>query len=181
MQNWYKQSFRRSLLDMHIEDWDDTYLSKFDENEIFRNFKEANIKSPMIYIQSHVGYCYWPTKSGHLHKAFAGREDAVRNLFRLCAGAGMDPIAYYSLIYNNWAYDKYPEWRMRNTFGKGSRDGGNRYGLCCPNNIEYREFVAAQTAEFSGYFDFFGIWLDMTFWPMVCYCPSCRKRWESDC
>ena len=115
-----------------------------------------------------------------MHKAFVGREDAVKNLFNLCTSAGLTPIVYYSLIYNNWAYDVYPDWRMRNVQGKGSRDGGNRYGLCCPNNQEYRDFVTAQIAEFCEYFDFNGIWLDMTFWPMVCYCSSCKKRWEAE-
>ena len=180
MKDWYKSSFRRSLLDMHIEEWDDRFLSLFDENEIFRCVREAHIKSPMFYLQSHVGYCYWPTKSGHMHKAFEGREGAVRDLFRLCAEAGMDPVAYYSLIYNNWAYGEHPEWRMLNAHGRGSRDGGNRYGLCCPNNMGYRDFVAEQIAEFSDYFEFYGIFLDMTFWPMVCYCPSCRDRWETE-
>ena len=60
----------------------------------------------------------------------------------------------------------------------GLRQLGKRYGLCCPNNMEYRNFVREQMAEFCDYFDFEGIFLDMTFWPMVCYCDECRARWR---
>lgn len=180
MSTWYKNSFRRNLIDMHIDEWKDEFLSQFNENEYFKILKAGDIRSPMLYIQSHVGVCYWPTKSGHMHKAFEGREDAVRRLFELCKEDGMDVIAYYSLIYNNWAYKEYPDWRMINVHDKGSRDSGNRYGLCCPNNMKYREFIATQMNEFCDYFDFCGIFLDMTFWPMICYCPSCRKRWEEE-
>ncbi|HTZ52537.1 MAG TPA: hypothetical protein VMF68_12800, partial [Spirochaetia bacterium] len=104
MSPWYEKSFRRNLVDMHIEDWDDSFLSKFDPQEYFRNLQTARVASPMIYIQSHVGLCYWPTRTGRMHKAFQGREDGMKRLFDLCHGAGMDVIAYYSLIYNNWAY-----------------------------------------------------------------------------
>ncbi len=27
---WYKSSYRRNLIDMHIDDWDDSFLSKLD-------------------------------------------------------------------------------------------------------------------------------------------------------
>jgi hypothetical protein len=46
--------------------------------------------------------------------------------------------------------------------------------------MEYRDFVRAQMAEFCDYFDFEGVFLDMTFWPLVCYCDECRARWERE-
>lgn len=181
MTDWYKKSFRRSLVDMHIEEWDKEFLSKFDPDEYFQALKTGNVQSPMIYIQSHVGYCYWPTTdNGHMHNAFKGRESAMRRLFDLCHDDGMDVIAYYSLIFNNWAYEAHPEWRMLNIAGKGSRSDGSRYGLCCPNSQGYREFVFTQIKEFCSYFDFEGIFFDMTFWPMICYCDDCKARWAKE-
>jgi hypothetical protein len=180
MRDWYKNRFRRNLIDMHIEEWDREFLSKFDPDVYFNNLKEANINAPMIYLQSHVGLCYWPTKSGKMHEGFKGREDLTRRLVDKCHEAGMDVIAYYTLIYNNWAYKQHPEWQMRDVHNHGSRFDGNRYGLCCPNSKGYRDFIIEQIAEFSDYFQFEGIFLDMTFWPMVCYCDSCRKRWEEE-
>ncbi len=180
MAEWYKKSFRRTLLDMHIEDWDESFLSKYDPEEYFHALQRARITSPMIYVQSHVGLCYWPTKSGIMHKAFTGKEDTVKHLFDLCHKAGMDVILYYSVIFNNREYDRHEEWRMLDLNGQGSRENGVRYGLCCPNSPGYRAFVLEQIEEFSSYFDFEGVFFDMTFWPEVCYCSSCRKRWEEE-
>ena len=177
---WYKERFRRNLVDMHIEDWDSVFLSEFDPDKYVELLKLGHINAPMLYFQSHVGLCYWPTKSGKMHSGFIGREDAMKQVERKCHEAGMNVIAYYSLIYNNWAYGEHPEWRMRNLNGEGSRANGNRYGLCCPNSQEYRAFVEEQVRELCEYFDFESIFFDMTFWPMVCYCDHCRARWERE-
>jgi Beta-galactosidase len=179
-EKWYQKSYRRNLVDMHIEEWHEEFLARFDPEAYFENLKRAHIKSPMLYIQSHVGYCNWPTKSGHMHNAFRGREQAMRDLFDLCHAEGMDVVAYYSLIFNNWAHDTYPEWRMLDSGRNGSRKNGNRYGLCCPNNKGYRSFILKQINEFCHYFNFEGVFFDMTFWPMVCYCDSCKARWEQE-
>jgi hypothetical protein len=50
-------------------------------------------------------------------KAFVGRERCGQASLDLCHADGMDVVAYYSLIYNNWAYDKHPERRMRDSTG----------------------------------------------------------------
>lgn len=178
MKQWYKEKFRRTLLDMHIEDWDEQFLAQFDPEQYFHLLKKAKITAPMIYIQSHVGLCYWPTQSGVMHKAFVGKEDQIRKLIDLCHSDGMAVVVYYSIIFNNREYERHPEWRMLDAYGKGSRDHGGRYGLCCPNNVEYREFVKKQIKEFCEYFDFEGVFFDMTFWPEVCYCESCQEKWK---
>lgn len=176
----YRDKLRRTLMDMHIENWNPEFMSQFDPEAYFESLKIAKINAPMIYIQSHVGLCYWPTKSGEMHSGLIGKEDAMKRLFDLCHDDGMAVVAYYSIIYNNWAYHEHPEWQMRDLEGRGSRATGKRYGLCCPNNMEYRDFIRTQMAEFCDYFDFEGIFLDMTFWPMVCYCDECRARWEKE-
>lgn len=176
MCSWYKHNYRRTLLDMHIEDWDEQFFSKFDPRDYFEKLKIAEITAPMIYVQSHVGLCYWPTQSGRMHRGFLGKEDQIRRLFDLCHEAGMDVVLYYSIIYNNVEYERHPEWRMRDHQGRSSRDHGGRYGLCCPNHEGYRAFVKEQIKEFCEYFDFEGVFFDMTFWPEVCYCDSCRKK-----
>lgn len=180
MSMWYENKFRRTLLDMHIEDWDDSFLSKFSPEEYFDALKTADVNAVMIYVQSHVGLCYWPTKTGVMHRAYIGDEGKTKRLFELCKSAGMSVILYYSIIYNNREYERHPEWRLIDANGRGSRDNGSRYGLCCPNNMEYLTFVKQQIAEFSEYFEYDGVFFDMTFWPGACYCPSCRKRWQDE-
>lgn len=191
---WYKNNFRRHLCDMHIDEWDESFLSEFSPEEYVANLKKAKIQNAMLYFQSHVGLCYYPTKSGKIHNGFAGKEDAMRQLAELCHKENISVTGYYSLIYNTWAHDKYPEWRLVDEYGKSSREAKGtvadmefadnskaaRYGLCCPNNPEYRGFVATQIKEMSEYFTVDGMFYDMLFWPHMCYCNACKKRWAEE-
>ncbi|MBQ8431705.1 MAG: alpha-L-fucosidase [Clostridia bacterium] len=177
-QQWYEKSFRRNLVDMHIEDWDERFLSQFSPEDYVENLKRAKIKSAMLYFHSHVGYSYYPTKSGKMHRGLVGREDAMRRLADLCHENGMDVIGYYSLIFNTYEEDRHPEWRIMDGEEDDSskRQRGSRYGHCCPNNPEYREYVKTQMREIADYFTVEGMFYDMTYWSGVCHCPHCTKR-----
>ena len=186
---WYENAWRRHLCDMHIEDWSPEFLSEFNPETYLENLKKAKIQNAMIYFQSHVGLCYYPTKTGKMHRAFRGKEDMVKRLTELCHEAGISVTGYYSLIYNNCEHDRHPEWRMLEQNGKSKRENNSnmfsefannaifRYGLCCPNNMEYRAFVSEQIREMAEYFTFDGMFFDMLFWPHMCYCDSCKARW----
>jgi hypothetical protein len=183
--NWLKREYRRCLVDMHIEDWNEEFLSKFEPSEYINTMEKAGVKGVMIYAHSHVGLCNWPTKAGQMHRGLKGR-DIVDETFRLAHSKGMDVILYYSLIYDNWAYDAHPGWRIKDVRGRNSREGnwhGKRYGWCCPNNLEYREYTRTQIEDFCGRYDFESVFFDMLFWPEVCYCDSCRERYfrETGC
>jgi len=179
---WYKKSYRRNLVDMHIEDWNEQFLSQYDPKNYVEMLKLANVKSAMIYANSHVGYCYWTTKSGHMHNGIRGR-DVLGEIIDLCHKEGIDVILYYSLIFNNWAYEQHPEWRIVDLNGKPSRERpgrAGRYGVCCPNSPGYRRFVSDQIEELCQNYNFEGIFFDMTFWPAVCYCSNCKKRYREE-
>ncbi len=192
---WYKNAFRRHLCDMHIDDWDETFLSKFSPEIYVENLKKAKIQSAMLYFQSHVGLCYYPTKTAKMHAGFVGKEDAMRRLVDLCHENGIYVTGYYSLIYNTWAHDNYPQWRMLGENGKSRREVKGavsemefsdtsskqaRYGFCCPNNPQYRAFVEAQIKEMADYFTVDGMFYDMLFWPHMCYCEHCQKKWAEE-
>ena len=204
---WYEKAFRRHLCDMHIEDWHPDFLAQFDPSEYLENLKRAKIQNAMIYFQSHVGLCNFPTKVGKMHNAFRGKEDRIKKLTELCREAGISVTGYYSLIYNNVEHDRHPDWRMVMSNGYSKRGlsaeiaakrlsaekagsasmesefagkGLSRYGFCCPNNMEYRAFVTQQIKEMAEYFTFDGIFFDMLFWPHMCYCDSCKERWAKE-
>ena len=166
---------------MHIEDWDESFLSEFDPEEYVANLKRAHIEGAMLYFQSHVGHCYFPTKVGHMHSAFKGREDMMRRVVELCRREGIYVIGYYSLIYNNVEADRHPDWCMISAEdGKASRQKGIRYGHCCINNPEYLEFVRAQIREMAEYFTVDGMFYDMLFYPSLCDCENCRRRYLAE-
>lgn len=192
---WYEKSYRRHLCDMHIDDWDESFLSEFSPEVYVENLKKANIQNAMLYFQSHVGLCYYPTASGKLHAGFVGKEDAMRRTAELCHKEGIHVTGYYSLVYNTWAHDQFPAWRMLGENGKSRREVKGtveqmefsdssskqaRYGFCCPNNPDYRAFTATQIKEMAQYFQVEGMFYDMLFWPHLCYCEHCQKRWAEE-
>ena len=178
---WYQGSYRRNLVDMHIEAWDESFLSKLDPKVYVEMLKTANVQSAMVYANSHIGYCYWPTKSGEMHRGLRGK-DIFGQITSLCRKEGMDVIAYYTLIFNNWAYDHDPSWRILYNGGTPSRDIPplGRYGVVCPNNAGYRAFIEAQVTELLTAYALEGIFFDMTFWPGVCYCAACKDRYARE-
>lgn len=181
---WFTKSYRRGLMDMHIEDWSDEFMSRYDPKTYVDLLKKANFQSIMIYTNSHIGYCYWPTKSGVEHKCTAGR-DILGKFLDYANSAGLDTILYYSLIFNIWAYENHEDWRIKYYDGSYSRSNGKlslgRAGVCCPNSRGYREFIEKQVKELCENYSFDGIFYDMTFWPpSVCYCDSCKERYDRE-
>ncbi len=177
---WYKTSFRRNLVDMHIADWSDEFLSKLSAEKYLDCLKRAKVKSAMIYFQNHNGHCYFPTKVGHVHRAFENGENQIKKLVDLCHGNDIDVIGYYSVVYNTYEHDRHPEWRLYGPDGKSLREKGSRYGHLCPNNPEHRAFVKTQIEEILDYFDVDGMFYDMLFWPQHCDCEHCRARWKRE-
>ena len=193
---WYSNLYRRHLCDMHIEDDKDVYLARFSPDEYIKNLKNCKANYAMLYYQSHVGLCYYPTESGVMHKAFEGNEDAMRRLESLCHENGIKVIGYYSLIFNTREHDRHPKWRMLTDNGQSRRERGgmqtdgpafaskqmSRYGLCCPNNAEYTDFVKTQIDEILEYFNPDALFFDMPFWPWpsTCHCDSCKARWARE-
>ena len=178
---WFQRSYRRNLVDMHIEDWDESFLSKLDPKNYVEMLKTAHVKSAMVYANSHIGLCYWPTKSGQMHRGIGGR-DTFGEIAELCHREGIDVVAYYTLVFNNWAYDHDPSWRILYDGGTPSRDIPplGRYGVVCPNNAGYRAFVEAQVEEICTSYRLEGVFFDMTFWPGVCSCAACRGRYAQE-
>ena len=192
---WYSNLYRRHLMDMHIADWDDSFLSEFSPEEYVENLKRADINVAMLYYQSHAGLCYYPTKIGVMHRAFVGKEDMMLRVEKLCREAGIKTVGYYSPIYDTCQHDLHPEWRILEPSGMSRRQKGDnggatmafastqlaRYGLCCPNNLDYRQFVFDQIDEMLDYFSPEGMFFDMPFWPGGgCYCKWCRERWARE-
>ena len=179
---WYSDKYRRHLLDMHINDDRDEYMSEFSPKEYLRMLKLGNIQVAMIYLQSHVGLCNWPTKSGKTHRHFEKNPDEIKRLIDMCREDGIKVVGYYSLNFNQWAHDTNPQWRMLEINGESSRvnDKTERAGLCCPNNLGYREFVFRQIDEMLDFFEMDGIFFDMLYWPQTCYCDCCRERYKAE-
>jgi putative glycosyl hydrolase-like family 6 (GHL6) protein len=174
---WYRMAYRRNVIDMHITDWNEKLLSEFNPENYVEMLRLSQVKSAVACAQSHVGLSNFPTKVGRIHNGMKSK-DHLRRVIELCHKSGIGVQLYFSVIFDRWAYDNHPDWRIILVNGKES-DEKSRQGLNCPNS-PYREYVAARIEEICQQFDFEGIRFDMTFWPAVCYCSHCHKRFETE-
>ena len=168
---------------MHIDDWNETFLSKLDVDEYVDALVDAGVQAAMVKAKPHTGLCYWPCDAGRMHKSLKG-WDFFGSMVEKCHANGIAVIAYFTQIFDNWAYDNHPDWRLIAPDGMTFREyrgrdhfRNGRYGIVCPNNPDYRAYVKENLQELNRKYDFEGMFLDMTFWPEICFCPHCRKRW----
>jgi hypothetical protein len=174
---WYQHAYRRMLVDMHIPDWDEAFLADYEPAVLADLYERARLTSVMFYCQSHVGLCYWPTKTGKMHENLKNR-DIVGEMLAELRKRDMYACAYYSVIFNVWAFREHPEWRMMPAGeAPAAAFTTSRHGMCCPNNPEYRAFALEQVAELARGYRFDGFFFDMTFWPHICLCPHCRQKY----
>lgn len=175
----YRQTRRRLLIDMHIADWEMDFLARFRPGDLAAAADRTGADAVMLYFQSHLGLCYYPTKAGVRHRIARDRDMAGEALAALHS-RGLPVCAYYSVNFNNRAWLDHPEWRLEPaapaTVGVLPRE---RYGILCLNNAEYRAFVDAQIAEIAAYpIDAF--FFDMVWWNGICLCPACRRRYRDE-
>lgn len=165
---------------MHIPDWDPEFLSKLEPKEYAELMEQGGATNAMVYANSHVGLCYYPTKVGRMHKGLGGK-DFFGQVVELCHKRSISVVAYYTLVFNNYAYIKHPNWRAtaNGWYPPTGPNSNNRYGTCCPNS-PYREFALAETEEICTNYDVEGIFFDMTFWPGVCLCSHCQARYKKE-
>jgi len=170
-----EKCYSRLLIDNHITDILPEFMSRFEPEQYMEMVKLAGVESSMVYACDHNGNSYYPTKSGHMHRNLHGR-DIFGETVNLLKKSNIVPVAYYTAVYHNWSAAAHPEWAMKDSLGN-TRSG--RYRFSCVNHEEYREFCRRQLEEITAY-PVAGIFIDMTFWPMVCVCDSCRGKYREE-
>ena len=165
------ECYSRLLIDNHINDIKDSYMRKFSPEEYVRLVKLSGVESAMVYSCCHNGNCYYPTKVGHMHANLEGR-DIFGETVALLRQNDIVPIAYYTATYHNDCAKRFPGSRIIDNYGN-TRDG--RYHFTCPNQPEAEAFYLAQIREIMQY-EVEGLFIDMSFWPSICVCDACRKK-----
>ena len=165
---------------MHIPEWDARFLAQYDPRTLADAYERAGATSVMFYCQSHVGLCYFPTKTGKQHPALNGR-DIVTETLTLLREKNIAAVGYYSVNYNDWAFWEYPAWRTVPAGDKAADSlSHSRYGTLCLNQPVYRAFVLAQLNEIVEGRKFDGFFVDDSFWSTVCVCAECRKKYRAE-
>ena len=167
---------------MHIPDWDDRFLADYEPAELARLAREAGVEGALIYCKSHLGLNYWPSPVGGIHRAASARDLVAEAKSRFEA-EGISVGAYHSVIFDNWAADNHPEWRVVPATREAGYDWtvlGHRYGTLCPNHRGYREYEEQQISALLDRYDFDVLWIDMAFWTAVCVCDACEARYRQE-
>ena len=84
---------------------------------------KARAQSIVAYGQSHVGLFNYPTKVGQQHRGLKGRN-ILGEVIERCHAHEIAVVIYTSLIFDRWAADNHPEWRMVTHDGKPQGEGG---------------------------------------------------------
>ena len=183
--DWYLRSRRRYFLDYHIDSWDDKFLSQYDPEIFARECKAGKATAATYMANTHSGLINWPSKQGGtVHPAFKNR-DMLKETIDALHKEDLDAIVYYVFGYVVDYWEKHPEARTVLEDGNASKQrvcliGAKRFSTCCFNDQGYHDHALAELAEICDNYDFEGVWPDMTFWPAVCYCENCQKRYFNE-
>jgi len=178
----YHRTYRRTLLDMHIPDWDPDFLSEYEPEKLADVYASSNISGVLFYCKSHMGLNYWPAPVGGIHPA-AKDHDLVGEMVAALRARGIAPAAYHSVIFDNWAVEHHPEWAIvpaTTLKGYDSHLFGPRYGTACANQLGYRDYEKTQIGALLRRYDFDALWIDMAFWTGLCVCTRCRERFRAE-
>lgn len=175
MQTKLNDCYARILIDNHITEHDPSFMTKFDPENYVAMIKNSGFQSAMVYTCCHNANCYYPTKVGHMHKNLNGR-DIFGETVSLLRKANIIPLAYYTVIYQREIAREHHDWRL--TYINGSQNY-RRSWLNCPNHPQYVDFVKKQLREIAVY-DIDGVFIDMTFWPGICVCNTCRQKYMDE-
>jgi hypothetical protein len=184
-QPWFERSLRRNLLDFHIADWHPDFLSRYDPEHFAECVARLGSTAATVFANTHTGLCNYPTRVGEMHAGHRGRDVLGETIAALHA-RDIDVVIYYVMIFADWYWDRHPEARIVDARGDAkkvfisSSGRPRRFSTTCPNEPGYRDFVVAQVEEIRDAYEFEGVWPDMTFWPTVCYCASCRERYARE-
>lgn len=170
MEKWYKKSFFRNLVDMHIPDNDPKYLSKFDAEEYARLVSLSGVDTAILYTSNCLGYTFFDEEQKHKNM---GDRDFVGERIEAFKKYGVRTILYYN-IWNRQSALKHPDWNLVNP-NENIKSG--RFLRNCLNSEGFRAYVKRQLETLSHKYEFEGIWIDMIDWfDTLCVCPACKKK-----
>lgn len=178
---WWPQAFRQVHLDFHIPEFPREALANFDADRFVDHLVRGRVAQVTLFAKDHFGNSFYHTDAGHRHSALG--DDILMEVASRCGDKGIRTLAYYSLCWENHAWDHHPDWRYVNADGEQVREGG-QWGRVCMNSGYKDELVMPQLREIIERYPVDGLWLDIpspTGNPKpggLCHCQACRNKWQ---
>ena len=169
--------YRHVHLDFHTSPLITEIGVDFDPEEFAATLAEAGVNSICCFAKCHHGMSYYPTKVGVVHPHL--RRDLLGEQVEACRRHGINVTAYTTVVWDEEAAEKHPEWRQVDKtgrpVGRGPIDETHRWRFLCMNT-PYAEHVIAQAEEIVRLYPVGGLFVDIVFQsPPGCVCNACLK------
>lgn len=171
--------YRQIHLDFHTSPEIPAVGARFDADEFTATLKRAHVESINLFAKCHHGMYYYPTAIGTQHPALNG-FDLFGAQVEACREAGIRPVAYTCVSWNeDWA-KRHPEWLMVTYDGTlGNKlpfeTGYYKWNTICFNNPEYRKVLKTELEEIWRRYHPAGFWIDIVT-GHECVCPVCKAE-----
>lgn len=169
--------YRHIHLDFHTSPLIPEIGAEFDAEEFAHTLLDAGVNSICVFAKCHHGVSYYPTQIGvrhpHLTRDLFGEQVAA------CREHGINVTAYTTVVWDEDAAEKHPEWRQVDKsgrpVGRGPIDNSHRWRFLCMNS-PYAEYVITQAEEIVQRYPVDGLFVDIVFQnPPGCVCPYCMS------
>lgn len=176
MEKWYKKSYFRNLVDMHIPSGEEN-LENFDAEKYAECMEIAGVDTAYVYASNCLGLCLFPSEVGYRH-SITYKRDIFGETVAALRRRGIRVIGYL----NSWCAEgarRHPDWQLVSSNGYISGNVG-RFGTCCLNS-PYRDMFHALVYEMVSKYDIEGLWIDMIgFFMSDCHCKWCKEKYKKE-
>ena len=167
--------YRHIHLDFHTSPLIPSIGADFDPEEFARTLGEAGVNSICCFAKCHHGVSYYPTEVGVRHPHL--RRDLLGEQVEACHRHGINVTAYTTVVWDEDAAEKHPEWRQVDKsgrpVGRGPVDISHRWRFLCMNT-PYADYVIRQAEEVVQKYPIDGLFVDIVFQSAPgCLCSYC--------
>ena len=163
---------------------------RFDPKDFADTLRGAAVNSIVVFAKCHHGWCYYPTKLGHMHPQLT--HDLMGEQIKACREAGIRVIAYITGAWSASDALRHPEWQCisfathKPMFALSGAETDRLPGppdspkpktnwphLCLAG--DYGEHVKALAREVLDSYDVDGLFFDIMGLNFPCVCPHCSN------
>lgn len=171
---------RQVHLDFHTSPLIPNIGDDFDADEFTRTLQAARVNSISVFAKCHHGLSYYPTKIGVQHPHL--KRDLLGEMVAACHKAGIRVQAYTTVLWDEEAWARHPEWRQVFPDGRIGRQGGplepGWKNLCM--NSGYADYVIGQVEEVLDLYPVDGIFIDIVrYIGGQCVCNACLSQMQA--
>jgi hypothetical protein len=169
MRRWYYDKWKgMETANEYANPDDPVSISRFFGDDLIRKAVLANLDYMIVRAKHSEGYLYYDTQNGEKHKNL-GSRDFLKEACEEGKRSGILILASYQIQYDNYIYERHPDWRMKDWQGK------DILSRLCFNARGYLDLVKRHAEEIMRY-EIVGFHFDMLDFgfspPYGCFCAE---------